>query len=121
MLTWIVRYFKLCNITDADDCYIFRSIYRNVVTGQSGLKAADKPLAYSTLSEMFKNRFANIGYEDKSLSLHSLRAGGVTLAVEQGVPERLYKEHGRWASDAVQDYITENVENKLSVTKALDM
>ena len=83
-LTWLVRYLKMSEIDDRDNCYIFRAIYHNVSSNKTGLRASDRKLSYTTLREMFKARLAKVGYKATNLSLHSLRAGGVTLAVEQG-------------------------------------
>src|SRR5690606_3709621 len=43
--------------------------------------------------------------ERKAFSFHSLRAGGATDAVRQGVPVGAVKLHGNWASDAVLKYV----------------
>ena len=119
-LTWMVRYLSIAGIKNGEDVHIFRSVYFCRKTNQWGLRKADKPLAYSTLAEMFKERMTAIGANMEKLSLHSLRAGGVTLAAAQGVAERLYKAHGRWTSDAVQAHVSEVVKAKLSVTKCMD-
>ena len=37
------------------------------------------------------------------MSLHSLRAGGATSAANVGIPDRLFKRHGRWASENAKD------------------
>ena len=70
---------------------------------------------------MFKRKLQQAGIENTKLSLHSLHAGGVTLAAESGVQERLYKAHGRWKSDAVKAYVTESLENQLSVSQDMNM
>ena len=33
------------------------------------------------------------------ISVHSLRAGGATSAANAGIADRLFKRHGRWASE----------------------
>ena len=43
--------------------------------------------------------------------LHSLRAGGASAAANAGVPDRLFKRHGRWRSKAAKDgYIKDSEE-----------
>ena len=119
ILTWLTKYFRLSSIQNSDSCYIFRATYHNQKSGKTGLRKTDKVLSYSTLSDMFKNRLKAINVTDPNITLHSLRAGGVTLAAASHVPETLYKQHGRWKSDAVQSYVTHDVQKKLSVTKAM--
>ena len=118
-LTWLVRYLKAAGIKNEDDCYIFRGVFHQSRSNEWGLRRQNKPLSYTALSEMFQKRLRNIGQEEGGYSLHSLRAGGVTLAAAAGVAEKMYKAHGRWRSEAVKSYVKESVASKLSVTSAL--
>ena len=120
-LTWIARYLKLAEISDQCTKYIFRGIVNNACAAKKVLRPGDRKLSHTTLSEIFKKRFEQAGHGNKGLSLHSLRARGVTLAAASGVAEIMYKCHGRWRSSAVQDYVSETVSQKLSVTKTMDM
>jgi len=55
-------------------------------------------------------------------SLHSTRAGRATAAAVVGVPDRLFKKHGRWKSENAKDgYIEDSLEQRLSVTKKLGL
>ena len=120
-LTWVARYLKMANIQDDCTKLIFRGIIgTNKASGHS-LRPSDKKLSHTTLSEIFKKRLEQCGHAEEGLSLHSLRAGGVTLAAASGVAEGLYKSHSRWKSSAVQDYVTENVQEKLRVTRSMDL
>jgi hypothetical protein len=61
-----------------------------------------------------------IGLNKKLFGLHSLRSGGVTAAATAHVEDRLFKKRGRWKTDrAKDDYIKENISERLSVTKNL--
>ena len=120
-LTWLVRYLSEAGIQNDSDAYIFRSVFHCKKTDKWGLRKTNQPLSYTTISEMFKNRMKSVDVDMENMSLHSLRAGGVTLAAAQGVSERLYKAHGRWRSNAVESYVSEETESKLSVTKKLKM
>ena len=56
----------------------------------------------------------------KFLDMHSLRAGGATAAAGSGVPDRLFKRHGRWRSETAKDgYVKDSVEGRLKVTQDL--
>ncbi|KAH3819197.1 hypothetical protein DPMN_120930 [Dreissena polymorpha] len=35
--------------------------------------------------------------------LHSLRAGGVSAAANNGDEDRMFKRHGRWTSESAKD------------------
>ena len=120
-LTWMVKYLIKGDIPNADHRYIFRAVYKSSVSGKTGLRASDKPLSYSYLAQMFKERLASIDCPTENVTLHSLRAGGVTRAMNEGVAYKQCKTHGRWKSDAINVYVTEDLENKLMVSKGLDM
>ena len=50
----------------------------------------------------------------------SLRAGGASLAANKGIPDRLFKRHGRWKSDRAKDgYVEDDLKMLLSVSKNL--
>ena len=42
---------------------------------------------------------AALGLDPKRFGLHSLRSGGASAAANAGVPDRLFKRHGRWRSE----------------------
>ena len=74
-------------------------------------------ISYSRCREIFKESLEAIGVNSKHFGLHSLRAGGATAAAQIGVPDRLFKKHGRWASDSSKDrYVKESLKNKMSVS-----
>ena len=44
----------------------------------------------------------------------------VTAATDAGVPDRLFKRHGRWASESAKDgSVQDSLSSRLSVSKAL--
>ena len=120
-LSWLIRFLSAAKIKDSENCYIFRAVSYNAKTRSWSLRPTDRPLSYTTLSDMFQRRLAQAGHSTPNFSLHSLRAGGVTLAASEGVSEKMYKAHGRWRSSAVKAYVTETVESRLSVTKSLGL
>ena len=72
---------------------------------------------YSRLREL---QLRALGYDDSSFGLHSLRAGGATVAANNGVPDRLFKRHGRWRSETAKDgYILDSEEAMLGVSRQL--
>ena len=64
--------------------------------------------------------FKNIVPDVSAIGTHSLRGGGVTATANAGVPDRLFKRHGRWASESAKDgYVQDSLSSRLSVSKAL--
>ena len=120
-LTWLARYLLKAGVADDSDEFIFRAVFYSSQDKTWGLRHQNKVLAHSTMAEMLKKRVKQTGYEGKVLTLHGLRAGGVTRAANAGVPETLYKAHGRWASEAVGAYVQHKVHKKLIVTKQMNM
>ena len=77
-------------------------------------------LSYSRLRELLLAKIEQLGMDPKLFGMHSLRAGGATAAANAGVPDRLFKRHGRWRSESAKDgYVKDSVERRLSVSKSL--
>ncbi|KAI8513469.1 hypothetical protein Bbelb_101080 [Branchiostoma belcheri] len=48
------------------------------------------------------------------------KAGGASAAANAGIPERLFKRHGRWMSDKAKDgYVKDKLQERLAVSMAL--
>ena len=56
------------------------------------------PVSYQSLRKGVLEVFQEVGLPMQKCGLHSLRAGGATLAANSGVPDRLWMEHGGWRS-----------------------
>ena len=68
------------------------------------------------MRELLKKKLDELGF------LHSLRAGGATAAAAAGVPDRVFKKHGRWKSETAKDgYIEDSFHKRLSVTQNLGL
>jgi len=64
--------------------------------------------------------FKDIVPDISAIGTHSLRSGGATAAANAGVPDRLFKRHGNWASESAKDgYVQDSLSSRLSVSKAL--
>ena len=64
----------------------------------------------------------SLGFDANVFSIHSLRAEGATAAANAGVPDRLFKRHGRWRSENAKDgYVKDNLEARLKVSKMLGL
>ena len=69
-----------------------------------------------------KKKLSSIGLDATKFGMHSFRAGGATAAANAGVPDRLFKRHGRWRSESAKDgYVKDSVKARLSVSKRLNL
>lgn len=60
-----------------------------------------------------------IGADAARYGSHSARKGGATAAAARHIEERLIRRHGNWKSDCVYKYISESIERRLSVSRAV--
>ena len=112
------RYFSYCNFSLED--YLFQ----NFTKSSEGfvLRKVNKPLTYGRMRELFIDAFSPLVENIHSYGLHSLRSGGASAAANFGVPDRLFKRHGRWRSDNAKDgYIKDSLHDMLQVTKNLGL
>ena len=66
--------------------------------------------------------FKDIVPDISAIGIHTLRSGGATATANTGVPDRLFKRHGRWASESAKDgYVQVSLSSRLSVSKALSI
>ena len=70
------------------------------------------------VQEILLDDLESLGLEKSKFGLHSLRSGGATAAAAAGINDRVFKKHGRWASDTAKDgYVRGSITEKLSVSK----
>lgn len=82
--------------------------------------ADSRPIPYATLRALFLDKFSAVGLDTAKFGTHSCRAGGATLAANNGVPDKLWMEHGGWRSArAAQGYVKTAHSLKLEVTSAM--
>ena len=60
-------------------------------------------LSYTRLRELLLAKIRQLGWDPAVFGMHSLRAGGATAAANAGIPDRLFKRHGRWKSETAKD------------------
>ncbi|KAL9963329.1 hypothetical protein ACROYT_G032521 [Oculina patagonica] len=58
-------------------------------------KPRSKGLSYTRLRELVLEAFKDIVPDISAIGTHSLRSGGATAAANAGIPDRLFKRHGR--------------------------
>ena len=109
------RYLAKANIRADEDNFIFRSLNYFRSCRQYKLKRTMKPLSYSRTSEIVLEGLKKSVLIRSSL-VCSLRAGGASSAANNGVPDRLFKCHGRWRSENAMEIL---IRSLLSVLLSL--
>ena len=113
------RYFALAGLSHSSPLLVFRGITR---TKHGERLRATGGLSYTRMRELFIEKWRELGFATERLGLHSLRAGGASAAANAGVPDRLFKRHGRWRSDTAKDgYIKDSREALMSVSRNLKL
>ncbi len=100
--------------------YVFRPVSWNRSKQCYFLRGSTLKFSYTRAREVFKSKLAAIGEDPSKFGLHSARSGGSSAAANFGVPDRLFKRHGRWKSETAKDgYIKDSLHDLLSVSKNL--
>ena len=123
---------KLCPVMNTE-CYLEWAgihndsewfIFHNLTKCSSGykLRSENKSLSYTRLRELFIEAFKPHISDIAKFGLHSLRSGGASPAANHGVPDRLFKCHGRWRSDnAKEGYVQDDLNERLKVLTSLGL
>ena len=110
-------YLTLVNINISSSQYVFRAISKDK---KSLLRRKNKPFLYTTIRQNLLKVMKAVVLNWKDYGLHSLRVRGTSLAANKGIPDRLFKRHGRWKCDRAKDgYVEDDLKLLLSVSKNL--
>ena len=114
-------YLHLTDLSDQhSEQYIFRGITNFPKAKIQKLREKNTPISYTTVSKIFLQAIEGIGLQKSDFGLHSLRSGGATAAANAGVPDRLFKRHGRWRSETAKDgYVEDAIDSLLHVSRSL--
>ena len=115
----LLRYMARAGILCVDPRFIFHPIVKT----KHGKKLRESgALSYTRFCECFKEKLESLGIPAGCYGLHSLQAGGATVAANGGIPDRLFKRHGHWKSDSAKDsYVEDSLGSRLSVSSSLDL
>ena len=70
--------------------------------------------SYTRARVIIREALSSIGINMNNYGLHSLRSGGTSAAYKGGVPDRLFKVHGRWKSEnAKYGYVCEDLDKTI--------
>ncbi|XP_071107737.1 integrase/recombinase xerD homolog isoform X1 [Haliotis cracherodii] len=119
-VSWLETYVEAACIDNESQEYLFRNLSKCKTSYV--LRKQNSSMSYTRLREEFIEAFAPFVRDISKYGLHSLRAGGATAAANNGVPDRMFKRHGRWKSENAKDgYVKDSVEHRLSVSMSLGL
>ena len=109
-VTQIEHYLRTAGLAKEYDSFLFRGMSWNSSTSSHTLRSTNQHISYSTARVGCLNLISKIGLNPTEFGLHSARSGGATAAANRGVPDRLFKRHGRWISESAKDgYVKDNL------------
>ena len=114
------RYLLWADIQDNSNTHVFGTLS----ACKMGYKVREnsKAISYTTLRELFIEAFKPHVSDISRYGLHSLRSGGATAAASHGIPDRLFKRHGRWLSESAKDgYVKDKLLHRLEVSQCLGL
>ena len=115
-VTALQRYVSVAGLILDDDLPLFRALGPSKTS-----RVRQQGISYTRARELVKEAFKDITDVSK-ISLHSLRSGGASAAANAGIPDRLFKRHGKWTSKNAKDgYVKDNLQGILSVSKSLGL
>ena len=113
------RYYTMAALSTQSKLRLFWGI---VVTRNGECLRSQGSLSYTRLRELFLSKLSQLGFDPKQFGLHSLRSGGASAAANAGIPDRLFKHHGRWCSESAKDgYVKDSVSALMSVSESLSL
>ena len=117
----VLDYFECSGLfSDNSEKFIFRALTSK--NNKMTLVKNNIPISYTRARDELRHFISILGYDKSMFGWHSFRHGGATAAARSGVPDRLFKEHGRWRSEISKDnYVHASTMDKLSVTNSLKL
>ena len=100
--------FLFCNLSATKNGYKVRKVNKN--------------MSYTNLRDVFIDALKPHVSDVKRFCVHSLRSGGASAAANNGVKDRMFKRHGRWASETAKDgYVKDDIDERLKVSLSLGL
>ena len=108
------RYMSMGNIDPQDA----RPLFCGITHSNFGEKLrVAGGLSYTRMWELLQMKLQQLGHSPDLFGTHSLRSSGATAVANAGVPDRLFKRHGRWCSEGAKDgYVEDSLDSRLSVS-----
>ena len=98
----------ICPVQALKNLLLITPSGRNKPLFQVKINANLVPLSDTRLRKHFKTLLSTLSLSQSSLTFHSFRRSGATMAFNSQVPIQDIQSHGTWTSDCVWSYITQN-------------
>ena len=107
------RYLNLAQIAGQDLPH-----FRGITNTHSGGKLRKGgSISHNRMREVVLDMLSAVGLDKCKFGLHSLRSGGALAAANAGVPDCMFKWHGRWRSENAKDsYVQDALDERLTVS-----
>ena len=118
---WTEDYILKTTLAAQPNAYLMCRLAKTKYTHRA---IGNQRLCYTTVRAIFVRDVLPIcqSIEPGAYCLHSLRSGGASAAINNGVSERLIGKYGRWKSGYSRDrYLRDDKDTRLSVTLALGL
>ena len=97
-------------------------LLRGITSGKQQMLKPTGNLSYTRFLELLKQKLMDLGFSAVEFILHTLRSGGATAVAGAGIPDGIFKHHGRWKSENAKDgYVQDSLDKRISVTKNLGL
>ena len=99
-------------------------MFCNLIKTKQGyeIRSDRKAMSYTNLRDEILAALSPHVNDISKFCLHSLRAGGASAAVNNGVKHRMFKRQGRWVSESAKDgYIKDSLKERLAVSLSLGL
>ena len=101
-LATLMKLFHMVPADDHEPCFCFKNP-----------KKVRKALTYAQLSEQYKKCIRATGRDDERYTLHGMRRGSTTHAVDAGIDSMALKLLGNWSSDCYLRYIDTDIDKRV--------
>ena len=121
VVAWVERYLSETKLGKDPDSFLMCRLAKTRM-GHNAL--GNRSISKTTINDDFHKFMRPLckNLSSESYGLHSLRSGGASAAINNGVSERLVGKHGRWKSGYSRDrYLKDDKKGRLSVTKAINL
>ena len=116
---FLIWSFISTGISCDSDVFIFS--YLSATRNGYVLRKDGKHLSYSNMRMLFLEAFKPHVSDINQYCLHLLASGGASDAANRGIPDMMFKRHGRWLSESAKDgIIKDSVEERFKFHAHLD-
>ena len=106
-----------------DEKFPDKHLFRGLIKTKAGSRLRESgSISYTRGRELVLEMLGDIGLDRKKVGLRSFSPRGSSAAANAGIPDRMFKRHGRWKSENAKDgYIKDTLKERFSVSKSFGL